>query len=80
MLLRPSTDDPSTFKIVGNCYVYGIMDGEALLGPLLPPWKGRSELNAQGDNQPTYWNSETKEYSQLDPRLGELPEEWESIK
>jgi hypothetical protein len=29
-VLRPMADDPKQFQLVGECYLHGIMDGQAL--------------------------------------------------
>lgn len=55
------------------------MDGESLLGPLPPSWEIHSVHNPGGQSEPRYWNVEKKTESRLDPRLGPLPDNWESI-
>jgi len=65
--------------VVGECFVYGMMDGETLLGPFPSPWSVHVQQDLRGLNQPMYWNSETKSYQQDDPRLGELPACWEKV-
>ncbi|KAI4266345.1 MAG: hypothetical protein L6R35_006959 [Caloplaca aegaea] len=75
MVLRP-TDDGS-FLVVGECYVQGLMDGEALLGPLPSNWRrvfrydeeSKGSWDAFIDRDRRIWQVE-------DPRLGPLPEGW----
>jgi len=39
LLLRPVPDQKDCYRLVGECYVAGLMDGEALLGSLPGLWK-----------------------------------------
>lgn len=76
MLLRPKS--ASTFEVVGECYVYGMMDTEILLGKIPSPWHFR--VNHRTNNyEPEFWNHETQSMSGRDPRLGDLPEDWEVL-
>lgn len=62
--------------------MHGLMDGESLLGPLPAPWQIRMPDWTWGNHhepEPCYWNEDTKKLSREDPRLGDLPEEWERI-
>jgi len=69
------------FQVVGECYIYGIMDGESLLGPMPAPWKVRlASIKGSGISYPRYWNTAINAMSREDPRLGDLPTEWERIK
>lgn len=43
LCLRPTTLD--RFQVVGECYMCGVMDGEALLGKLPTPYRSVSPLN-----------------------------------
>ncbi|KAL8987174.1 MAG: hypothetical protein Q9177_003592 [Variospora cf. flavescens] len=75
IVLRP-TDDGS-FIVVGECYIQGLMDGEALLGPLPSNWRRvlRFDEEAKGtwdafiDRDRGIWQVE-------DPRFGPLTEGW----
>ena len=79
MIIRSLTTD-GKFQVVGECYTHGIMDGESLLGQLPPFWEVRPVIDmSNGVKEPAYWNSETNSASRDDPRLGELPAEWERI-
>jgi len=81
LILRPASNSPDSFELVGECYFYGLMCGESLLGPLPFPWKRRRE----GSSVPfkpdigVYWNSEANELTSDDPRLPPLPSEWEKV-
>jgi hypothetical protein len=75
-ILRPQPDDKYLF--VGCAYVHGIMDGEALLGPLPPGWKAVIRTDVNGDQQQKILNTSGEE-TLPDPRFGELAEEWEAI-
>lgn len=56
------------------------MDGEILCGPLPSPWIVRPVRDHYNrDELPTFYNSETKVTTQVDPRFGNLPEEWLQI-
>jgi len=55
------------------------MQGESLLGPLSHPWSFRSRRNVVAIREPSFWNAETNSSSLDDPRLGDLPHEWEKI-
>jgi hypothetical protein len=60
------------YKFVGICCLYGMMDSEALLGPLPPEWEARAVLDMTGTYWPRYWNRQTNISTQDDPRLGDL--------
>jgi hypothetical protein len=66
-VLRPVPDLEGRYQVVGECYVYGLMFGVALLGPPLNPWQTRFAI----DNllPRTEWFHE-------DTRLGPLPSGW----
>jgi len=66
---------PGHFTLVGPCFVYGLMDGEALLGVLHHPWKIQYVLGGK----PRFFNTVTSQISADDPRLGPLPQEWEEM-
>lgn len=80
LLLRKSGNGNGNrqFEVVGRCWMYGIMDGESVLGPFLPHWNVRLLLN-HVSGLPGYWNSDTGAGTFEDPRLGPLTEYWESI-
>ncbi|KAL8841284.1 MAG: hypothetical protein Q9176_003377 [Flavoplaca citrina] len=75
LVLRPSNN--SSHEVVGECYIDGIMDGEALLGELPKNWmfvcKNFPELHNQ---YVVVFDSETQTVHLHDPRLGPLPAGW----
>lgn len=71
------SDGRGNRKIVGQCYVHGIMEGEALLGPLPNGWRKANEYSRQyGGNWPVIVHNETGQLMTEDPRLGNLPPGW----
>jgi len=64
---------------VGCAYVHGIMDGEALLGPLLDGWKVVIDFDRNDDLQQQFVDPTTGETTTVDPRLPSLPPEWEPV-
>lgn len=71
---------PGEFVVIGQSYVQGLMDAEALLGPVPGPW--RCQLHAiDGFWVPHYHNDETRILSLQDPRFGQLAAdmEWEIV-
>ncbi|KAL6705945.1 hypothetical protein ACN47E_006224 [Coniothyrium glycines] len=81
VILRP--DQNGKYRLLGLCYLHGIMDGEALLGPIPHPWKVavRRTPNLTGSSvlDMRFINVETGEDTRNDPRLEEVPEPWEPI-
>lgn len=68
------------FKIVGECYMHGVCDATAFLGPLPKPWivqipAGRSGLF----DEYCFKNTETGQVTREDPRMGPLPTRWERL-
>ncbi|KAK3986028.1 heterokaryon incompatibility protein-domain-containing protein, partial [Cladorrhinum sp. PSN332] len=74
--------EPSGYKILGQCYVYGIMNGEALVGNLEQNWTFKRVTDEWGRWQPSYTNQVTGKSVGPDegPRLGPLPPEWQSMR
>jgi hypothetical protein len=73
MLLRPSPDGTDSYSIVGECYMHGLEDSQAILGPL--PDEYRAQLSKSKDGQSTalvFQNMTTGEVSPQDPRLEPL--------
>lgn len=79
MVVRPTAT--GEYEVIGDCSVHGIMDGEAILGPLKSPWCIHIKTESDGLDVASYYNADTKHYSTKDPRLEEipLPSEWEEI-
>lgn len=71
MLLRPLPN--GLFTVVGECFVYGLNDGIALLGPFPEHWRVQI-LNDFTGQFGTYrfFNAQTGALSDEDPRLGPL--------
>ncbi len=74
-----SSPDSSRYKIVGRCYVHGLMDGEALLGPLPSSWTVTIREIRAPLSGAWFHNKKKGTRSTLDPRLGTLPDKWEAI-
>lgn len=75
LLLRPVPDRDGYFRLVGQCYVAGLMEGEALLGPLSDRWQfGTVDKNRNR----IYVYDETRSTLE-DPRFGPLPPEWRIV-
>ncbi|USW50912.1 Putative heterokaryon incompatibility [Septoria linicola] len=67
LVIRAAGD--SSYQLIGWCYVHGLMDSEALLGPLPEPW--RVEEHFLGRRQfPKYRNARLRRSQREDPRLG----------
>ncbi|KAK4221043.1 heterokaryon incompatibility protein-domain-containing protein, partial [Podospora fimiseda] len=80
-VLRNHKTDPSAYTLVGQCYMPGLMNGEALVGELSPEWSFKRFTDEWGRWQPRYINGVTGEIvgPDKDPRLGDLPPGWESL-
>lgn len=79
LVIRPC--GPGAFYVVGWCYVHGIMDGEALLGPLDPAWTIEQEIVGHRYS-PSYVavaDGMVLTRQKDDPRLPPLPQEWQRI-
>ncbi len=76
LLLRPVAD--GKFRVVGDCVVAGLMDGEAILGPSQLPWTVQLHL-IDGDFRTKHVNLENGMMMQEDPRLPALSEQWERV-
>ncbi|KAI0968156.1 HET-domain-containing protein [Xylaria arbuscula] len=79
MILRPTS--AGEYEIVGDCYLHSVMDGEALLGALPHPWKVKLLNDERGFRIPKFYNSDSIEIREYDPRLDSIPilAEWELI-
>ncbi|CAF9937775.1 hypothetical protein IMSHALPRED_000541 [Imshaugia aleurites] len=75
LALRP--DKTGRHSVVGQCHIHGLMEGEALLGPLEKMWQCLNRYYAvTGCYWPAFINQETGESQVEDPRLGPLPAGW----
>ncbi|TGJ81926.1 hypothetical protein E0Z10_g6858 [Xylaria hypoxylon] len=71
MVLRRVRDD--VFRIVGECYVLGISEGEALLGPLPDGTRRLFASDPKSGVHSYFVNDRTGYQSLIDPRLQKLP-------
>ena len=68
MLLRPAPD--SRHRVVGACYIHGLMHGEAFLGPVPEPYQAVSISDDASPRHTTgFQNHQTKEIQYHDPRV-----------
>ena len=75
LILRPN--DAQTYKVVGNCYIDGFMEGEALLGALPTNWQRVLRFFPDlGAHYSAFTNVHTGVVQVEDPRLGPLPAGW----
>jgi hypothetical protein len=78
LVLRQLTDDQ--WAVIGECYIHGLMDGEALLGQLPDNFRYvRASFSGAGQYA-AYINQQTGAVQVTDPRLGPLPPGWEIAK
>jgi hypothetical protein len=75
LILRPNSS--GQYWVVGSCYVHGLMNGEALLGPLPTHYESiRRVESTRGASFAAFVNHQTGQTQVQDPRLGPLPENW----
>jgi hypothetical protein len=75
LILRPTNDNK--FQVVGEAYYNGVMDGEALLGPLpdgIEEVSRYSPVTARWDF--AYFDRNNNTVTTVDPRLGDMPPDW----
>jgi hypothetical protein len=78
MILRKTSGEG--FLLVGECFVPELADLRAFLGPLPSPWKVQFHMeNIDGAGFYKYFNTETEEESDQDPRMASLPDEMEVV-
>ena len=77
LILRPNATD-GTFTVLGQAYIQGLMDSEALLGPLPHGWRVQ-ERETERYSVYEFVNPEDGEAVLEDPRLGDLPAEWQQV-
>ena len=72
ILLRPALNHQ--YRVVGECYVYGLMDGEALLGPLPDHYKFVLAFDQKKSRYlKAFLNHQTGKVQYNDPRLESTP-------
>ncbi len=63
-----------TYRVVGECFVLGLMAGEALLGPLPRQYRATPKFFPEiGCYLIAYYNGETNKTESADPRLKGFP-------
>ncbi|KAK1242546.1 hypothetical protein MKX08_005358 [Trichoderma sp. CBMAI-0020] len=78
VVLRQTRD--GNFRLVGSSFVYGLNDGQTLLGSLNHPWRVQIFDHPDQDFriEHRYYNQETRELAVSDPRLEDHPD-WERV-
>ena len=78
MILRPTRE--RYYLVVGESFVQGLMDAEALLGPLSEDWQIKRRFTEDGRTMQGFLNLRTGETTKDDPRLAgiDLPHGWET--
>ena len=73
-------EEDGNYLVLGECYVHGLMNGEALLGPLPDGWQQvfRYDENTQRYAD-VFGDLRHGTYQFEDPRLGDLPEGWSTM-
>ena len=75
-VLRPTQN--GHWQLVGECFLYGVNDAIALLGPLPEPWKVQALGQPDGRSIHYFYNHGTGARTQEDPRLDPM-NSWERI-
>lgn len=79
MVLRPLADQ-SHYQGIGTANCSGLMDGQAILGPLPDGVETVSVLNEDtGANLPAFKHTSTGEVTHNDPRLPPMSSEWKDV-
>jgi hypothetical protein len=77
-MLRPGPE--GKYRVVGECYVCGLEDAKALLGPLGDDWTVQVFAESTDYRRNfKFLNKETGVLTDDDPRLPPLPSQWERI-
>ncbi|KAG4435168.1 hypothetical protein IFR05_009337 [Cadophora sp. M221] len=74
LVLRPDQDNKESFRVVGECYVPGIMNAEGILGSFPPGWTKRKLFSKDESVLMVYEQGIIK--TQRDPRASTLPLGW----
>ena len=77
MILR--RNQQGYFQVVGEAYIHGLEDCNALLGPLPTGWAVNIEGDRAGRPLHRYLNLQNGQLGAEDPRLAPLPSEWERV-
>jgi hypothetical protein len=80
VILRPVSSQCSSgrFRILGPAHIHGLMEGQAVLGSLSPSWN-LVVKNTYSTYTLLFHSVQDGTRTPEDPRLGELPENWEPI-
>lgn len=79
LILRPASG--SHYEVVCAAHIHGLMDSEALLGPLPVPWKGITCVDDRGIHWRNFLDTSTGAITTEDPRLGkDFPHEWAFVR
>ena len=80
MLLRPQVGEGAGhYQVVAPVFVYGLMDTEALLGPLPAPWRVRMSREYGFFDSMHFYNAAAQTSTKTDPRIGPVPTGWEEV-
>ena len=78
MVLREKED--GNYLVLGECYVHGLMNGEAFLGPLPDGWQQVFRYDEKTERKAdVFCDRRCGTYQFEDPRLGDLPEGWSTM-
>ncbi|KAI9900048.1 hypothetical protein N3K66_004310 [Trichothecium roseum] len=79
VVLRPLPN--GKYQLVGDSFVYGLNDGQALLGPMPIGWRVQVFDHPEQDFriEHRYFNTRTRTLTAEDPRLGQPPTGWERV-
>jgi len=77
LILRPMEN--GRYNVVGECYVCGLTDNTALLGPFPENFQFVWRMNEETGYYAAYLNCETGETLVEDSRLGPLPTGWRRL-
>jgi hypothetical protein len=76
MILRPSHNGNGGYRVVGECFIHDLMNGEALLGPLPEGYQRIRKLDrTTGFYYTAYQDNRTGDIQDEDPRFGLLQSE-----
>ncbi|KFY19113.1 hypothetical protein V493_08137 [Pseudogymnoascus sp. VKM F-4281 (FW-2241)] len=78
LVLQPA--DSGRYKVVGPAFVHGLMDGEAVLGPVPKPWAIKIVSDGTRGDIWTCYDDEKGLTAPEDVRLGELPLGWSKVR
>ena len=77
-LVIRAAGEQSRYRVIGECFIYGLQDASYLLGPLPRPWNSTVHPVTGNRRKLVFSNGETGETTGNDPRLALLTG-WEII-